>query len=431
MAGLLLFSCVPITNNDYGTLLITLPGNAGTSARAAVSGSFTATLTYDIECTGPGGTVAQKARPGSSVSLSLSPGTWTVTVTVRNAADQNIGSGSDTAVIEGGQITSVQIPVSIDTSGNDITSFAIISPESASGEINTNTNTIAVHVPAGTTLSAMNFTVTHTGVSISPASGPLDFSSPQSFTVTAGNGQAKTWTITVTADSTPPAGSGTWPSAAVLQSYGLAGLTQPAGTTVSLSGESGGALVVQLENAGVAAYNALVSTIEGRYSIGTDSSQPSFGIYVYDHTYTYSGESFALNIILDMSGMSLPAGAMVLTVTNQSGGGAYTWPDAGKWAAFNLSGLTQPAGTVIFDVSELTTPYLTLSVTLNNVGDTAYNALLSQIGTLLGAGPLSTIGSDGSPNREDVFMISGTNTIMVGLSMDTGIDEIIIAAVKM
>jgi hypothetical protein len=186
-------------------------------------------------------------------------------------------------------------------------------------------------------------------------------------------------------------------------------------------------LEVALDNAVAADYTALVAFIEGLYPGGTDDSSLSYlGMYMYDHTYTYSGATFDLDLILY-------SGTLSLEITDQSGGGTPPWPGS-QWAAFNLSGLTRPTSTVIDDVVEMTSSVQTiLSVTLNNVNDTAYNDLLTQIGTLLGVAPYpgSTIGSNGSPIREDMFMASsGTSTIIVDLSMDTVADEISIAVGK-
>ncbi|MDR1306990.1 MAG: hypothetical protein LBK74_05410, partial [Treponema sp.] len=129
-----LCSCALNDPGNYGTLNISLPGTREPGGRAAVSGAYTATLSYRIECNGSG-RVTREALPGDSVSIPLSPGDWAVTVTVLNAAGQSIGSGVAPATIETGKTTVVGIPVSIDTTGNDITRFALTSPVSAQGLI--------------------------------------------------------------------------------------------------------------------------------------------------------------------------------------------------------------------------------------------------------------------------------------------------------
>jgi hypothetical protein len=188
-------------------------------------------------------------------------------------------------VIESGKTTGVQIPVIIDTSGRDITRFAITSPVYAEGGIDQDANAIRVHVETGTDLSAMEFTVTHTGVSVSinpgSANGPLDFNYSQTFTVTAENGDTNTWTVTVIDDIEPPPlpNTRTWPGDSILGRYGLSGLSQPAGTTVSMTADVSGTLMVQLANADVAAYSGLVTRLEAiTGGTGTDSSMPDMGI---------------------------------------------------------------------------------------------------------------------------------------------------------
>ncbi|MDR1176050.1 MAG: hypothetical protein LBK83_11350, partial [Treponema sp.] len=73
-----------------------------------------------------------------------------------------IGSGTATAVIEGGKTTALQIPVNIDTRGNDIIRFGITSPVSSEGVIVPNSTMIDVSVPFGTNLTGMDFTAAHT-----------------------------------------------------------------------------------------------------------------------------------------------------------------------------------------------------------------------------------------------------------------------------
>jgi hypothetical protein len=65
----------------------------------------------------------------------------------------------------------------------------------------TGTN-ISVTVPHGTTPATLSPNITHTGISVSPASGaPHDFSgADQTYTVTAMDGTAKTYTVRVTVE---------------------------------------------------------------------------------------------------------------------------------------------------------------------------------------------------------------------------------------
>jgi hypothetical protein len=418
----LFFSCSLPGNGDYGTLVIALPGPA---ARAAVSDAFTAALSYRIDCDGPGGRITRQSGGGASLSIPLNAGDWTVTVTILNAAGQTIGSGTATAVIEGGKTTALHLPVTIDAKGNDIVRFALTSPVSAEGVIVPNAAMIDVSVPSGTDLSALHFTATHTGASISPAPGtPLDFSSPQTFTVRAENGQEKMYTVTVNLSppSVPSGGTAVWPPAATWLSYGLfSGLTRPPGTTVNTAFVSSGALLVYLENAGTAAFDNLVNqcAVLG----GTPTTSSGSGYSVYELAYTYSGADFTLTL-------TYGSGTLLVSIEPGDPSGFTVWPDNSRWTVFNLSGLTQPAGTTVEDVAETGSPSALLSVTLNTINHTAYEDLLSQITARLGT-PYTSTGSSTTQTREDVFMTAmGASTLIVTLEMDTPYDEIIISAIK-
>lgn len=75
--------------------------------------------------------------------------------------------------------------------------FSALTPE-VTGTINEADSTIKLFVPAGTDLTALVPTVTHTGASVNPASGAAnDFSSPQVYTVTASNSATRSYTVTV------------------------------------------------------------------------------------------------------------------------------------------------------------------------------------------------------------------------------------------
>ncbi len=79
------------------------------------------------------------------------------------------------------------------TGAKDITRFTILGVDGAI----TGTS-IALTLPAGTSLTALTPTVVITGVSVSPASGVAhDFSSPATYTVTASNGSTKAYSVVV------------------------------------------------------------------------------------------------------------------------------------------------------------------------------------------------------------------------------------------
>jgi len=211
LVGMLLFSCSFNGNDSYGTLVLNLPGS---DPARAISREFINTLHYNVVCDGGGDKeeVSQKFRSGESASILLSPGNWNVTVTVLNAADEDISrGGSKVSVnIEAGKTASVTIPISIDTSGNKITSFSITgSINSERSEIKNGNgyddSRITVYVkPNETGEINKNETVKieyiHTGVSAAPLSGSsLSIASLENsdITVTAENGYIRTYTVTV------------------------------------------------------------------------------------------------------------------------------------------------------------------------------------------------------------------------------------------
>ncbi|MBL9019692.1 MAG: Ig-like domain-containing protein [Myxococcales bacterium] len=81
------------------------------------------------------------------------------------------------------------------SSAKDITQFTILGIDGTIG-----VNTISLIVPFGTDLSNLTPTITHTGASISPLSGaPQSFIGPVQYIVTAADGSAKIYFVTVTA----------------------------------------------------------------------------------------------------------------------------------------------------------------------------------------------------------------------------------------
>jgi hypothetical protein len=83
-----------------------------------------------------------------------------------------------------------------------ITAFTIAAPAASTGTvIDEGARTVAITVPGGTALGSMTVNVTHTGASISPAKNAagIDFTTPQTFTVTAADGTKQQYAVTVVA----------------------------------------------------------------------------------------------------------------------------------------------------------------------------------------------------------------------------------------
>jgi len=105
------FSCSIYEADEHGTLLIQLPGSD--SARAAVT-DFTE-LKYRIECDSSYEKVSRDADSGAFVSIPLSPGEWTVTLTVLDAKNNKIGGSEPKKVlIKSGKPTNVSMDIALD-----------------------------------------------------------------------------------------------------------------------------------------------------------------------------------------------------------------------------------------------------------------------------------------------------------------------------
>ena len=79
-----------------------------------------------------------------------------------------------------------------------ITAFSITSP-AAVGTITQATHLVTVTVPSGTNVTALAPGISHTGTSISPASGSAqDFTNPVVYTVTGSDSSTESYTVTVT-----------------------------------------------------------------------------------------------------------------------------------------------------------------------------------------------------------------------------------------
>jgi hypothetical protein len=186
---LCLAACMPLLGGGEGSVTITLPGGDG---RATVDPS---TLSFS----GPGEGLTRTTGPGEGrIWVSLSPGDWAVRAEARldNAL---FGTGGAAFTVAAGQNASVTIAMRFSACAITAFRFDSLSPP-ATGTINMAARTVAVAVPYGTALNGLAPAITVSeGANINPASGAAqNFSGPVTYIVTAADGSAETWTVTVT-----------------------------------------------------------------------------------------------------------------------------------------------------------------------------------------------------------------------------------------
>ncbi|HBM45802.1 MAG: Ig domain protein group 2 domain protein [Parcubacteria group bacterium GW2011_GWF2_38_76] len=93
--------------------------------------------------------------------------------------------------------TTASGPDVVSSSNKDISSFSI-SSQVGTTTINQTTHTVSMVVPFGTDVTAFSPTITHTGLFISPSGGTAqDFTTPQTYTVTAIDSSTQEYTVSV------------------------------------------------------------------------------------------------------------------------------------------------------------------------------------------------------------------------------------------
>jgi hypothetical protein len=110
------------------------------------------------------------------------------------------GTGTVTVTVAPG-MPRVIIPMFADDSmsAKAITAFSITSPVEAAGIVDETAHTVTIIVPYGTVVTNMVTSIAHTGASIDPAAGPgANFTTSQTYTVTAVDGTTQVYTVTVT-----------------------------------------------------------------------------------------------------------------------------------------------------------------------------------------------------------------------------------------
>ena len=445
--GLLFFSCGFSTAENYGTLVISLPGGASPSmSRNTVPADFQSTFSYRIECTGPG-KLSREIRGGASVSMPLPVGDWSVTLNVLNASGRIIGKNElpVPVTIENGKTAAIEIPVTIEADHCDITSFAVIlNSKRYSGAIDQDKNTITARLPYGilTGSATVSFSLTYEGVSIYYASinypsslvtekgGAVTFTCPEPIAI-GGSVSLDTTALDVTATKTyavmieelPPSGSGIWPGLEVWQRYGFpSGIARPKNVTVDSAGISYGSLSILLGNAGAAAFDSLVASIRNIMGDGgtLDKSIPGYYSYFFNNYYTDDQSvNYSISVFFeDFSGYKY----FSFNIMSDDATTFIKWPDPAKWAAygadsFNLNIPTGLSDSDVGEVNEIISPVSGISVTLDNAYSTHYQDLVGQMTTKEGFTLISS-----EPDQMDYFMRASPRTwVMLGFNSSSQI----------
>jgi len=106
LAGALLFSC-ELADANNGTLVISTENN---SARSQIPLDKKKDIkSYRVTCKNEGNEIIKNFN--SSTSLSLSPGTWTVTVSALDTKEEEVGSGSKDVSIIAGKTTAFPLTI--------------------------------------------------------------------------------------------------------------------------------------------------------------------------------------------------------------------------------------------------------------------------------------------------------------------------------
>lgn len=125
----------------------------------------------------------------------------------------DLGAGSDPVALLGSRYVFFQAGTNIKLASSEafdapkaITAFEFnaLSP-AVIGVVNEGSKTVALTVPFGTNVTALVPTIAHTGASINPASGAANnFTTPQTYTVTAADASTQSYVATVTIGAGPP-----------------------------------------------------------------------------------------------------------------------------------------------------------------------------------------------------------------------------------
>ncbi|ULQ60752.1 cadherin-like beta sandwich domain-containing protein [Brucepastera parasyntrophica] len=187
------------TSQDY-TVTVTVRAPSSNAALSVLTVSE-GTLTPDFDEAITAYTVSVPDTV-SSITVTGTKADSTASLSSNSGAPQNLETSPTVITLrvtaQDGSVTDYEVTVTLISTSKAITGFTIPGAHSG-GDINEAAKTIAITVPYGTDVTGLAPTITHTGVSISPASGAAqNFTGSVPYTVTAEDGSTAVYTVTVT-----------------------------------------------------------------------------------------------------------------------------------------------------------------------------------------------------------------------------------------
>ena len=437
MLGVLFYSCQQASEDEYGLLVISVPG--GNVSRAAISSEFAGTLSYHINCRGPGN-VIRIVRPGSSASIPLLAGYWNVTVTVLNAADEGIGSSEEATVyVERGKIVSLQLPITIDPSRKEITYFAFTSPVFAIAEIGqyvepvNNSYRIAISVPFGTVITDMGYSMVHTGKKVENLNYPEfstsrgHFNMLQRFVVTAENDDTSDAYNVNTALEIPEHPENTWPVSTtedmgIWEDFGfLRGMINPGTSVVHAEVENPAlgyrSMAIRFDSTTLN-FTSFIAQINSHVPGDIEvTEEDSFIKIRYQGAYGIEYDLILAQYELNYQYYLIIKSDLITPEVS--------WPIDNVWDYYGLPGLDQPKGTTVISFKDnRNAEDAALEVYLTGADDALYEDLRDQFIAIAGKSPVDwgfaeIITVAGPPKIEIIFSMSTEGLIWITINRTT------------
>lgn len=196
--------------NGSGTA-VAVGGNVTISATTTLFAQWSVIQTYSIVYNANGGTgtvpVNSKTyQTGDSVRVVGNTGSLIKTDSVfagwsRVAGGGTVYKSGDTLIVGSSNITLYARWNKMNALA--ITAFNFTTP-SATGIIDNTAKTVNINVPFGTAVTSLTPTITHSGASISPASGvPVDFTNDVTYTITGADASTEIYTVSVKVAANP------------------------------------------------------------------------------------------------------------------------------------------------------------------------------------------------------------------------------------